>query len=240
MRDFNPYASSFTRGPLFLVLLFGTFWYPPTPGLWSMVAKLVLVGTAAGLLIYYASGAGPYGRLKRLRRDLPWFAMRPVTCHSLAGETDLQARLARHGYTAVELDGATIRSRDDLATALQAAFGVMRFPSDPTAKCSSILMRAAGEKPRRRVLIWRHAEQSLRHDPAMVVDVLATWSSMAPTLPLGLLVFVDLPVTAVAAGPAMDAGSLRIGERADEVDSAALASAPNDSWWKPNPGEMVP
>lgn len=239
MREPNPYAMSFLRGPLGVVLLIGFFWYPPTPSIWAAVAKVVLLVLAGGLMIYHASGAGPYGRLKRLRRELPWFRLQPVTCHALAAEPALPATLARNGYTTIELDGTAIRSPSDLATALQSAFGAMRFPSDPAAKCASILMRAAGQRPRRRALIWRHAAESLRHDPGLVVEFAAMWLAMAPTLPTGLLVFVDLPGATTPGDEAAPATLQRIGADAPEPDMAALTAAPRGAWWKPRPGELA-
>lgn len=241
----SPYANPLLRWPGVLLLI-ALVWNPGGHGdgttqlVVSTIAKLLLVGIAVYGLLRYTIGNGPFARMKRLQRDLPWFSLRPVTCHPLEAEPDLPAQLARHDYTVLELDGRTIRTWADLAQALEAQFGAMRFPSDPMAKCASILMHAAYARPRRRVLLWRHATSSLAHDPSLVIGFASTWASMATTVPPGLLLFVDLPAQPIATPPAAaDQRHYVLGERDAEPDRTALAGAPRDAWWKPQPGDLT-
>lgn len=246
-QTWSPYANPMLRWPGVLMLI-GVVWMPishpdqPTLAIVGMAAKVLLLGVAVFGLLRYSSGAGPFGRLKRLQKDLPWFGLQPVTVHPLGEVRDLAATLAQNDYTLVELDGRTIRNGHDLGAALEAAFGAMRFPNDPAMKCASILMRAAYQKPRRRVLVWRHAAESLRHDPALVLDFASRWASMSREVPPGLLLFLDLPAALEVSEVAHDESAARIWRHGDdgerEADTAALAGAPHDAWWKPKPGEL--
>lgn len=242
-QSWSPYANPILRWPGVLLLI-AIVWNPMGYGDDRVMA--IVAGSAKILLAVVAVGAvlhwrfrGPFGRMKQLQRDLPWFGLRPVTSHPLADEPDLLAKLARHDYTVSELDGRAIRSWHDLAVALEATFGAMRFPSDPRAKCSALLMRGAYQKPRRRVLVWRDAAASLAADPSLVIDFASTWAAMAHEVRPGMLLFLDLPAGPVARSqPAVDERLHVVGEHGGEADRGLLAGAPHGAWWKPQPGEL--
>lgn len=75
------------------------------------------------------------------------------------------------------LDGSRISTWTELARELEAAYGPMRFPSEPRAKCLSILNTALGKPPRPKVLLWRHASHTARTNPALLVEVTSRWTN---------------------------------------------------------------
>jgi hypothetical protein len=174
--------------------------------------------------------------MKRLRNDLPWFELQPVTCHALGEVQDLHAVLERHGYRVVELDGRRIHSFADLAAALQEHTRPLRWPEDPRRRVRALLRQIGTTAPRRCAIVWRDVLAVAARDPAFVTTVLSECAAQAMTMPAGSLWFVDLPAVAPA-----EREPVRLPEREPvSAERAALADAPDGAWWKPQPGELGP
>lgn len=171
--------------------------------------------------------------MTRLHRDLPWFVARPVTVDADVARADLGGILARHGFALHDIDGKVIGSWADLARRLEDLFGAQRYPSDPRQKVPQLLAKASAAARGRAVLRWRNAATSAAADPALLLEFasLCTGTSMP--------VFVDLQALPVRPEPDAPTALHRGDAGEAEPDVAALAGAPDHSWWKPRPGEMT-
>ena len=86
-------------------------------------------------------------------------------------------------------------------------------------------------------IMWHNADASIRSNPAFVSTLIGEWSSLAPQLPIGLLMFLDLP-DPVATTEQTTAAVLR-GQPGPDPDRANLKDAPDGAWWQPKPGELT-
>lgn len=175
--------------------------------------------------------------INALYRDLHWFARAPVTCHPLPKDGLFVETLRKHDYQTIDLDGNRVHSWQDLSDALQPHTAPLKFPSDYHAHSLALLQQMATEKPRRRAIIWHNADASIRSNPAFVSTLIGEWSSLAPQLPIGLLMFLDLP-DPVATTEQTTAAVLR-GQPGPDPDRANLKDAPDGAWWQPKPGELT-
>lgn len=234
------YLAAHPQPALFLVI----FMVVLRPRETSIEYLAALVAVPIALLAYW--WFVPLRRMRLCRgihhisKDLPWFVGEPVTCHPLPQHEELAAVLTKHDYTACTLDGEHIHSWQDLATALQSHAEPMQLPSDPHQKVRALLMNFACKKPRKRAVIWQNAGASARHNPALVAAFASEWAAHMTHLPIGLLVFVDLPEAAEAKPDSEDTDQhFQQHERAPQPDRSILKDAPDGSWWQPQPGELT-
>lgn len=209
-------------------------------GLWGLACLLIALALGAWFMSRYRFGHGPFAKLVQVHRVVPWFFPSAVITHPLDGEPDLRDTLLDHGIGIAEIDGTRISTWTDLARELEAAYGPTRYPSEARAKCSHILLAAQGKAPRPKVLIWRHAAQTLRINPALVVEFTTYWTSTCISSWSPFLLLMDMPSAEELQIERPSQPILRGKDRDDEEPAMAdLAAAPSDSWWKPKPGEMT-
>lgn len=156
-------------------------------------------------------------------------------------ELRLRDTLLQHGVGIATLDGSRISTWTELARELEAAYGPMRFPSEPRRQ------------------VPQHPEHRARQTPAPQSPALASRFAhgahqsciarrghFAVDQPVDLrvvpfLLLLDMPR---AEEPPIERPTQPIvrakGSSDEEPAMAELASAPSDSWWKPKPGEMSP
>lgn len=209
-------------------------------GLWGLAVIFLVLLTWLGVISRHLFGYGPYAALLRLRKELPWFAPTPVLTHSLANTAELHQTCERQGFRVFEIDGAAIRNWQDLAQALEAELGPMRFPSEPRAKCQALLHHAIGKPPFRKVLIWRQAGATARNDPGLVIEFTTLWATVSQSFWSPFVLLCDVPDAAapVLAAPAR-AHRPEHPSDVPEASLAGLAQAPAGAWWKPKPGELT-
>jgi hypothetical protein len=213
-------------------------------GIWGLACLLIALALGVWFLNRHRFGHGPFAKLIQVHRVVPWFFPSAVIMHPLddtpSGEPDLRDTLLDHGIGIAEIDGTRISTWTDLARELEAAYGPMRYPSEARAKCSHILLAAQNKAPRPKVLIWRHAAQTLRINPALVVEFTTHWTATRISSWSPFLLLMDMPS---AEEPQIERPSQPIlrgkGKDDEEPAMADLAAAPSDSWWKPKPGEMT-
>jgi hypothetical protein len=208
---------------------------------WSGLAMLVILLVLLWFNLRHSFGYGPLAKLMRVRHELPWFFPDCTVRHSLDGVPDLRTTLERHGIGVVELDGGGIANWTDLARDLQEAYGKRTFPADPQAKCIAILQAALGTNPRPKALLWRDANQTLRANPALLLDVMARFRALPHSHWSPFVLFVDLPDQPEP--PAGERPLRAVGVESipiDEIDRKVLAAAPEGAWWQPKPGELAP
>ena len=240
----NRVTSPYARVPqpqLFLVIMLIMILQPRDSAMALIFVGLIYVGMIGYLVYEWRSKDSRWHGLKlinALYRDLPWFARAPVTCHPLPADDSLVETLTKHDYQIMQLDGNTIRSWQDLSEALQPHTAPLKFPSEYRAHCLALLQQMAMAKPRRRAIVWHNAAASSQHNPAFVGTLIGEWSSLAPQLPIGLLLFLDLPDPVVAANQAA-ATSLSRSQPGPDPDRSNLKDAPDGAWWQPTPGELA-
>jgi hypothetical protein len=171
--------------------------------------------------------------LAALRRSWSWFAWRAVTIAPMPAPEQIEQAARPHGFRVIELDGRRLHSLADLSAALQMHTKPMRWPEEPLAHALALLRQIAMGTPRRTLLVWRHANASLAHDPIMLANVVAEHTAQSVLLPLGLLLFVDLQPVAVAAPTSVS------DEPTEPSPHEVLAAAPESAWWKPQAGELA-
>lgn len=237
--NYSPYLA-YPRTPFSFLLL----WMLLMPklgdlGWWALLPLLAIVGWTLWWNLSPEGRPRVLRTMQELHCDLRWFQLRPVTGHPLGDGEELRAALTKHGYQIVELDGTNITSWQSLDAALQPHTAPLTFPHDPRNHVRALLAQMACEKPRRRAIVWRNAIVAAQHDPAFFARVIADQAAQALTMPIGLLLFVDLPEHAQQPRSEADI-EMRLphGEPRD-VDRGVLAGAPDDAWWKPKPGEMT-
>lgn len=218
-------------------------------GIWGVVFLIVAMLLGVCFLNRHRFGRGPFAKLIAVHRAVPWFFPSAVVTHPLdhqsgnepSDELRLRDTLLQHGVGIATLDGSRISTWTELARELEAAYGPMRFPSEPRAKCLSILNTALGKPPRPKVLLWRHASHTARTNPALLVEVTSRWTNQLTSAWSPFLLLLDMPR---AEEPPIERPTQPIVRAKDSSDEepamAELASAPSDSWWKPKPGEMTP
>lgn len=201
-------------------------------GFWILLLALML--SFGGFWLWHPHGDRRIGKeIDALRRSWRWFAGRAVTFAPMPAPEQIEQAARPHGFRVIELDGRRLRSLADLSAALQTHTKPMRWPEEPLAHVLALLRQIAMGTPRRTLLVWRHANASLAHDPIMLANVVAEHSAQSVLLPLGLLVFVDLQPVAVAAPTSV------MDEPAAPPPHEVLAAAPDGAWWKPEPGELA-
>lgn len=222
-----------------VLLLFACLGPGSTSGFLLAVLFLVLL-TWLGVISRHLFGYGPYAALLRLRKELPWFAPTPVLTHSIANTAELRQTCEREGFRVFEIDGAAIHNWHDLAQALEAELGPMRFPSEPRAKCQSLLYQAIGKAPFRKILIWRQAGATAGNDPGLVVEFTTLWATASRSQWSPFVLLCDVPESA-APDLASPAPMHRPDVSSDvpEASLAGLSQAPAGAWWKPKPGELT-
>lgn len=201
------------------------------------VAMSILMITMIVCVTRPAGRARMLHSILKLQRAIPWFEAHPVTSQPMPTDAELDAMLRPEGYDRVTLDGATIRSWRDLADQLQQHTSPMKFPEEPRARTLSLLAQMSDETPRR-VVVWRDAMRSVEANPALVSTFVGDWSSHAPTMRPGLLVFVDLPASADVE-EAEPLPKIERGDVGEAPDRSILQDAPEGAWWKPKPGELA-
>lgn len=221
---------------VFAMMMFGQSGHGFGPFGLAITMSLLFVALAVTL-------SRPAGRarmlhsIRRLQQTIPWFEAHPVTCRPLPEDEVLDRLLAAEGYQRVTIDGGAITGWRDLAEQLQQHTSPMKYPEEPRARTLSLLAQMSDETPKR-VIVWRDAMRSVAANPALVATFVGDWSSHAPTMRPGLLVFVDLPA-AVEAEPEQPPPTIERGDVGDEPDRSVLADAPDGAWWKPEPGELA-
>lgn len=199
-----------------------------------LIAMLAVLLAFGGFWLWHPHSDHRVGKdIAALRRSWRWFAGRSVTIAPMPAAEQIEQAAEPHGFRVIELDGRSVRSLADLGAALQAHTKPMRWPEEPLAHALALLRQIAMGTPRRTLVVWRHADASLRHDAAMVPNVVAEHTAQSVLLPLGLLLFVDLPPpVAVATEPAPSAIE-------PPLPASLLQHAPEGAWWKPVPGELL-
>lgn len=244
---FSPLSTQLTH-----YVLMG-FWLGMMVGRDSDIWRLALLLAAIALGVWFLNrhrfGRGPFAKLILVHRTVPWFFPAAVITHPLDHESGnepndelrLRDTLLQHGVGIATLDGSRISTWTDLARELEAAYGPMRFPSEPRAKCLSILNTALGKAPRPKVLLWRHASHISRTNPALLVEFTSEWAKRLTTAWSPFLLLLDMPSAEEPSieRPAQPIVRAKVGNE-EEPAMAELASAPSNSWWKPKPGEMTP
>lgn len=209
-------------------------------GSWGYAAQLLFVLTVLWLFCRFLFGYGPFAALLRLQKEISWFTPFPVITHAVDDREELRRTLERHGFRVFEIDGAAICTWQDLAQALEIELGPMRFPSEPRAKCQSLLYQAIGKAPFRKVLIWREAGATARNNPGLVVDFTTLWATVSQSHWSPFVLLCDVPESA-APDLTAPAPMHRPEHPSDvpEASLAGLAQAPAGAWWKPKPGELT-
>lgn len=235
---FSPFFGRTSAGFPIWIMLF-VLMRPDGP--WSVLAMLGILLVLLWFQIRHSFGYGPLAALLRVRRDLPWFFPDCTVRHPLGGEPALRTVLERHGIGVAELDGGRIASWNDLARDLQLVYGKRTFPADPRAKCAAILIAALEAKPRPKVLLWRNADETLRANPALLLDVTARFRALPHSHWSPFVLLVDLqdrPEPPAQATPRRIVGAEST--QPHEIDRKVLAAAPEGAWWQPKPGELSP
>jgi len=186
---------------------------------------VVIFAIAVAQLIVVLGG-GAHGRflrgVRQLHARLPWFRADAVTWLDPEQLAALRTELANTKIEVHEIDGAAMRTADDLAAAMQQHFGKRTFPDEPIAKTVAILGKLGEDRKRAHALVWLAANELAATDAEAFTRFVTTWTGLMHTSTPHVLVFL-------------------VGSRAAVVATAAPPepAVQGDAWWKRRPGEFV-
>jgi hypothetical protein len=200
---------------------------------WVVLATLVVLMAAE-----LASIPGPFTHrrqrrtLRALHAALPWLDADIGTWVRPERTGELRTVLANLDVTVHELDGAAIRSVDELVTAVAARFGARTLPADRVERALLTLSSLPGRSSRMHAVVWNDADRFAAADPAAMHALLSKWRLWLPPHVLLFLV-APAPVAASAASAAAHA------RPPVEPDVALLAAAPSRAWWRLRLGDQA-
>lgn len=192
---------------------------------WWVGAILLFAGVTQIALLLSAGGHRRFlVTAQQLHARLPWFRAEAFTWLGADQLPRLRDELTNTTMQVHEIDASSIRTADELATAIEQRFGARTFPADPVAKIVAILTKLGEKKRDAHAIVLLGADTFATHDAESLTRLVQNWTSTMHTITPHVLVFF-VHTAPVAATP--------------EPTATQMPNVKSEDWWQRRPGELV-